>query len=118
MLRSVGAVISGWLVFAIATGALFAVTGRKPHDPQDTAFVVLSIVYGAVFACLGGFLAATIAGRSAVAHGAGVAVLLAGLALTSALASKSANKWSQIGAVLIMAPAAFLGGFVKGKTRR
>jgi hypothetical protein len=115
MLRSIGAVISGWLFFAIATGALFAVTGRKPHDPQDAPFVVLSIVYGAIFACLGGFLAATIGGRAPVRHGAAMAVLLTAIALASALSDRRGNPWSQAGAILIMAPAAWLGGVLRSR---
>ena len=117
MLRSVGAVISGWLVFAISTGALFALSGRKPHEPQDGPFIVFSIVYGALFAALGGFLAAAIGRGSAARHGAGVAVLLAGIAITSALASGGASNWSQIGAALIMAPAAYLGARARARMR-
>jgi hypothetical protein len=109
--RTVLAVVAGYAVFAISAAAFFNLAGVDPHEPATTRFMGVSIVYGVVFAFLGGGLAATMARRRAAAWG--VAALLALGALVSLLARPGAGAvWSQVAALLTMAPAAAAGGLV------
>src|SRR5262245_28833916 len=111
MLRSIGAVIAGYLVFAVLAVTLFAVTGRNAHAPAPPAFMVGSIVCGMLFAGLGGYVAALLAGRQPVAHATALTVVIASLAGVSLLTSPPGDAiWSQVAAVLLMAPSAILGG--------
>ncbi len=117
MLRSVVGVVVGYLVFAVSALAMFRLSGRDPHEVQDTAFAVLSIVGGSAFSFAGGYLAGVIAGRKARLHGGAVGAIVALGATASILAQPGAgSKWSQVAAVALMAPAALAGGVVRSRS--
>ena len=106
----------GYLLFAVSAGLLFWATGRDPHREQDLSFVVLTVVYGMVFAGAGVYVAGAIAGRKPGLHGGAVALILALGATVSFLAQPGAgSRWSQVTALFLMAPSAFVGGIVRGK---
>lgn len=46
VLRSLIAVVAGYLVFALSAVALFRLAGRKPHAPQPLWFVLTAIASG------------------------------------------------------------------------
>jgi hypothetical protein len=77
MIRSVGAVIAGYALFALSAVLLFGVSGVPPETWPGIRFVVLAIVYGSAFAALAGFVTATLAPRAPLRHAVVVAVLLA-----------------------------------------
>ena len=109
ILRSVLAVILGYAVFAVSAVLLFKLTGRDPHATQDLPFVILTTIYGMVFAALGGILTARVAGGKPTVHAAVLSVVIALGAASSLIASPGSHaKWSQLGALLLMAPSAFL----------
>jgi hypothetical protein len=111
MLRSIGSVAAGYLVFAGSAALLFQLSGQEPHAPSTTAFKIGSIVWGCVFALVAGFLTAHVAGRRPSTHAAVVALLIAAGALGSMLLSPADSaRWSQLAALLLMAPCAWLGG--------
>jgi hypothetical protein len=111
MLRSIGAVAAGYLVFAGSAALLFQLSGQEPHAPSSAAFKIGSIVWGCVFALIAGFLTAHVAGRRPSTHAGVVALLIVAGALVSLLARPGdAALWSQLAALLLMAPAAWLGG--------
>lgn len=110
VLRSIGAVVVGYLVIGVSSILLFRFSGRNPHAPGSAKFVILSAVYGFFFSALAGFIAARIAGRLELLHGALLACLVAMIALISLFAqSGSGSVWSQMVALLFMAPAVMLG---------
>jgi hypothetical protein len=116
IVRSVGGVVAGYLLFAISAALLFLASGRDPHREQDAAFLVFSVLYGMAFACAGGYVAATIAGRKPRAHSGAVAVILALGATASILAQPGAgSRWSQLTAIALMAPAAYVGGIIRSR---
>ena len=110
MLRSIGAVAAGYLIFASSAVLLFQMSGRAPHQAQPLAFEIASIVWGCVFALVAGWFTARIANRRPVLH----AAVLAGVIALGALASLTAEgaKWTQLAALAVMAPCAWLGGVV------
>ena len=75
-----------------------------------------SIVTGVVFAFLGGYLAARIAVRRPLAHGIAVASVLALGAVVSLVGTLDHGAiWSQMAALVLMAPSAGIGGWVRSK---
>jgi putative membrane protein (TIGR04086 family) len=116
MLKSVTGVVVGYLLFAVSAALLFLASGRDPHQEQGIGFVVFSVVYGMVFAAAGGYAAGAIAGRKPRLHGGAVALVLALGATVSFLAQPGAgSRWSQITALVLMAPAALVGGIARSK---
>ena len=68
-------------------------------------------MYGILFAALGGFIAVRVSRSHSLRHVAAVAVLIAAGAIVSVLTAPGADaKWSQLSALLLMAPAALAGG--------
>jgi uncharacterized membrane protein AbrB (regulator of aidB expression) len=110
MLRSIGAVIGGYLVFTISAVALFAVSGRPPEVWPGLGFALFGIVYGAMFAALAGSLAARLAPRAPVSHAGVVALMLATAAIASWMLQRDTSPWSQLATIFVSAPAALLGG--------
>jgi len=115
MLRSIGAVAAGYLIFAASAALLFQLSGQEPHEAAPVAFKIASIVWGAVFALVAGWLTARIAGRRQKLHSAIVAGLIALGALVSLLASASGAIWSQVSALVVMAPCALIGGVMSSR---
>ena len=114
--RSVVAVIVGYLVFAGSAFAFFKISGQPPHQAAPLPIMLGSIAVGVVFAFLGGYLAGQIAGRRPLAHGIAVAGVLA-LGATASLVSTLGTGaiWSQVAALVLMAPSAGLGGWARSK---
>jgi hypothetical protein len=109
MLRSIGAVAAGYLVFGGSAVLLFQLSGQPPHAAASTSFKIASVVWGAVFALVAGWLTARVAGTRPATHAAVLAAVIALGALVSLLLS-SGERWSQIGALAVMAPCAWAGG--------
>ena len=110
MLRSIGAIAAGYIIFGVSGALLFQLADQPPHDPAPLGFIIGAIIWGAVFALVAGWLTARIASRRPATHAAILAGLIALGAIVSLIASPAGAKWSQIGAVAVMAPCAWLGG--------
>ena len=123
MLRSIAALIVGYLVFALSAVLLFRIAGQAPHAPASVGFAVGSTLYGIAFACLGGWLAARIAATPARAPGwpaLGVGAIIAlGAAISLAFELRRGGAiWSPLSALLFMPPAALAGGALFRRARR
>lgn len=116
LFRSIIAVLLGYAIFAVSSFALFRVTGHDPHAPASVTFMMVTVVEGIVFASAGGYVAAWIAGRRPVAHAVAVAVLLAlGAAASLAATLGHGAVWTQVTALLFMAPSAVVGGWWRAR---
>ena len=114
MARSVLAVAVGYFIFALSAFAFFQISGQPPHQAAPMPIMLASIAVGMIFALLGGYVAAWIARRRPLAHGVAVAVVLA-LGATISLVSTFGKGavWSQVTALVLMAPCAALGGWLR-----
>ena len=114
--RSILAVVAGYVIFAVSAFAFFRLSGQLPHQTAPLPTMLSSAAVGVVFALLGGYVAAWIARRRPLAHGVAVAILLA-LGATVSLVSTLGHGaiWSQIAALVLMAPGAALGGWVRAR---
>jgi hypothetical protein len=116
-LRSAIAVIAGYAVFAIPAMLLFRVSGLDPHGPPpSTPFVLGSILYGALFALLGGYAAAWTGRRAPVLHGLAVMILIAIVAIISFLAEVGYGAiWTEIATMFLISPFAIAGAAIRGR---
>lgn len=113
-MRSFLAVVTGYLVFAVGSVLLFRLSGVKPGDPPTIQFAVISILCGMALAFLGGFAAAALGHARPRFHSGLVALIIAVIAVASLIAQfDSGSVWSQAAAVVLMAPAAALGGLLR-----
>ena len=113
-MRSVIAVVAGYLVFGVSSAILFGVSGQDPHLLPTPGFLLCSVAYGTAFAAAGGYLAARLAPRRPLMHTVILAVLLAAGALTAIAVERSAGSiWSQLLVLFLMTPAALLGGYLR-----
>lgn len=116
ILRSIGAVVVGYLIFAFSAFGFFQISGQAPHQVAPPAVMLGSIIVGVVSALAGGYVAAWLAGRKPLVHGVVVAAVLALGAAVSLLATLGHGAiWSQLAALLLMAPSAALGGWVRAR---
>jgi hypothetical protein len=117
MLRSLSAVVTGYFVFAASAVLIFQLSGQPPHADAPTAFKIASVVWGAVFALVGGWLAAHVSVRRPAAHAAAVAAVIALGAIVSMFSDAAAAHWSQFAALVVMAPCAWLGGALAARQK-
>ncbi len=112
--RRVVGIIVGYAIFAVSAVLWFRLSGHDPHAAQPAGFIVSSIMYGMVFAAIGGYVSAAIGGGSARAQGAVLALLIALGATVSLLAvTERGSAWSMLGALFLMAPSAAVGGSLR-----
>ena len=102
-----GAVI-GFLLFELLWRGLFAVTNTDPHAPAGISFEFGAIVFGLLFALPAGYIASFIGGRPHYVAAWIVGVLIAAVAILSM--ARFGIGWTQMSALLFMAPAAVIGG--------
>jgi hypothetical protein len=117
MLRSVGSVAAGYFMFAASAVLLFQMSGRDPHAEAPLAFKAATVIWGAVFALVAGWLTARIAGRRPATHAAVLAGVIALGAIVSMVTGPGDAMWSQIAAAVVMAPCAWLGGVIAERRR-
>jgi hypothetical protein len=116
MLRSIFAVIVGYVIFAASGFALFQLSGRPPHGEATLPFKIGAVAYGIAFALAAGYVGAFLSGRRPLVHGAAVAAILALGATASLIATVGRGAiWSQACALAFMAPAAIAGGWLRGR---
>jgi uncharacterized oligopeptide transporter (OPT) family protein len=114
-LRSILAVIAGYLLFAVSAFLVFKLFNQPPHAPAPIWFAVVATLFGMLFALLGGYLAGLIAGRKPLGHAVAVAAVLVLGASVSLVATlgKGGVVWSQLAALVLMAPSAMAGGWLR-----
>jgi uncharacterized membrane protein HdeD (DUF308 family) len=118
-MRTLLAILVGYCVFGVSAVLLFQFAGVDPHAQPGFAFMIGSTVYGVVFAVAGGYTAARIAGEKELRNAGVVAGIIALLAGVSILAQPGlASHWSQLAAIVFMAPAAVLGGWLRTRQRK
>jgi hypothetical protein len=114
MLRGILAIITGYMIFAGSAVALFALSRQDPHVTAPPRFLIFSVLYGIFFALLAGYVTALIAKVDDLRYVLLLAAIIAAGALFSLLARPGAGAiWSQVSALLLMAPAALVGGHLR-----
>ena len=121
-MKSALAVLVGYLVFGVSAVFLFQLSGIDSREQPGAALFIGSTLYGVAFALLAGYVAGLLAGTNETKHAVAVACIMAALAAISLIAQPGeGSHWSQISALIFMAPSAILGGALRawqGKRRR
>ena len=113
-MRSIIAVLAGFLIFSAGAVVLINLSGRPPDLWPGAPYATFAIIYGGVLALLAGYVAARLAPRRPLAHAAGMAVLLLATATGSYLIqAPGASSWSLVSTILVSSPAAVLGGYLQ-----
>jgi len=63
MLRAIAGIVVGYLIFAVPSFLVFRLMHVDPHVPASPAFEAIAVVYGIVFALLGGYLGTAVSGK-------------------------------------------------------
>ncbi len=123
MLRSLFAIIGGYITFALGLALANALVARLfpsllVAGPSSAQFIVTSLVCAAFLATLGGFMAAFIAGREPLMHAVILAVICALYFLLFLGAPTPPGEpvfpiWYKIGLLIVVPPATAFGGFVR-----
>ena len=112
--RHIAAVVVGYVVFAAASVALFAFSGRDPHAWYGWGFFAVCAVAGCLYSMAAGWVAGLIGGGRPMTHARTVAICVAAVAIVSWLARPGAGYvWSQAVAVFLLAPAVLVGGLLR-----
>jgi hypothetical protein len=109
MYREVLAGLAGFIFFNVASVLLFVLSGYDPHAAVSRRFQVGSIVAGVAFGFIAGIIVAWISPLSSLRPALIVALTVIVFAIMSLLTSGSGEGWSQIAAILLMAPAIVAG---------
>jgi len=114
VLRSVLAVLAGYLIYAVPTVLLYRTAGQAPLVQPPSGFVLGSALQGILFAFLGGYVAAWIAPLRDRLHAGVVALIIATAALLQAFGRPDASaSGTALTALFFVAPSAWLGGVLR-----
>jgi hypothetical protein len=118
-MRTFLAIVAGYAIFALSAVVLFQLTGAEPHSQASITFMVLSTLYGMVFAFLAGYAATRLAARHDRRAGAAVMMLIAAGAVGALIAlPKGDSPWSAVATLVFMAPMALVAASVARSFRK
>ena len=109
MIRKILSIIAGYAIFVISSLALFKLSGQAPHADPGSSFVIVTILYGALFSFISGLAVQLIARANNLRLNYILAFIIAGFAAFS-LFKTSGNHWTQLLAIFVFAPVSVLGG--------
>lgn len=114
-MRTALGVLAGYILFAFSASALYVVTGRDPHAAASASFLVGRVAFGVAVAALAGLLAGRIARERHRVAALSLALVIAAGAVVSMMERPDvATLWTQMAAVLLMAPAAVAADWLGG----
>ncbi|HEV3036665.1 MAG TPA: hypothetical protein VHA33_02660 [Candidatus Angelobacter sp.] len=112
-LRTALGIIIDDLIFVGSAVLLSYLSRVDPHARASPGFVAFSIAYGIGFALLSGFVAGLISRRRDLITGMMLALIIAVPALISMLNPGGGTVWSQISALVLMAPSGLVGDWIR-----
>lgn len=107
-------VITGYALFAVSTFILFSIPGINPNQTPNPILLLVSAVYGMVFAALAGYVAVLIAKKVLYAYIL-AALMFAVAALSLISMWDGGTIWSEITVIVFMVPSSVMGGIIKYK---
>ena len=131
ILQSIGAVTAGYLVSAMLTAATIAIFGAlfpASYTAESIGWVVFNVIYGCVFAIVGGYIVAWLAPSSPFAHAVVLGLLMSVFAAFTGYAIAAAPPspeyvnqpgWYYPVLAITVLPSILLGAwlFVRGMTK-
>jgi len=117
MINRIGGIVAGYTIFVVSSLALFKLSDQNPHAEPTVAFVIITLIYGALFSGLSGFTAQLISKTANLKINFILAFVIAGFAAFSFLKS-GGNHWTKLLAIFIFAPASVYGGMIYNKRNK
>jgi len=114
MIRKILSVIAGYFIFVVSSLALFKISKQDPHITASTVFMLITVVYGAVFSFGAGLVTQLIVKAQNLNVNYILSILISGFAAFS-LFKSGGNHWTQLLAIFIFAPLSLLGGLFYNK---
>jgi hypothetical protein len=112
--RAILGIAVGYVIFAGASVLFFVLSGRDPHAPHETSFLLLAAAVGALYSALAGYVCVAVAGRAARPSMIALAVTIAlGAAVLLFVRRGQGPVWWELAAIGVLAPAAFIGGLAR-----
>ena len=112
-MRTVLAVVLGYVIFSISAAALFQLTHRAPHAATSIGFASAAVAYGMIFAAIAGVVAHRLARRADLLAPVWLTAIIAlGATISLVTTWRQAAHWSQWTAIFLMAPCALVGGAI------
>ena len=126
VLRSVGAVIAGYLATAIPLMVMFLIVAfalfggmpdpNAPPPPVPVGVNVALLAFSGLFAVFGGYVAGWVAGRAPFAHAAALGLLMLAFGALMMLDPESAEPMgSRIATAAMPLPCSLLGGWLRAR---
>jgi hypothetical protein len=116
-LKTAGLSVLGWLVgylISCISSILFFIVGHiSPAKPASATVMWITAIYGIVFAVIGAIVGANFCRRFALGIGAAIALTIGAVALWSWYSTPDHAHWTQLIAILLMAPAAQFGALFR-----
>jgi nitrate/nitrite transporter NarK len=97
----------GYVIFAAPAALMFNLMGWDPHAPASLAVIVASTIVGVIAAALGGWVAARV-GRARWPGVVVAALIVIGALVSLAARPGGGTIWSQLIALLVLAPTALI----------
>jgi hypothetical protein len=111
--RCVAGWFVGYLVSAVSSILLFTLAHIPPEQPASIPVMCGVAVYGIVFSMIGVFLGASFSRRHALGIGVSITVTTWAMAWWSWHETPGHSHWTQLVAIVLMAPAALFAGFLR-----
>ena len=123
MVRSILAVIAGYLLMAGGIGALAGVMlivlpgiYPEPGKAPSLAFMILTFGYSAFGAVVGGYVTGVVAKRAEAKHALALGAVFVLLVIIYMMKFWGLQPvWYPVAPILIVAPAVWLGGWLRGR---
>jgi len=116
MTRKIFSIVAGYAIFVATSLVFFKISRRDPHSNPSPYFLIVTIIYGAIFSFVAGFATQLIA-KANLKLNYILAFIIAGFATFSFLKSEG-NHWTQILAIFIFAPMSIFGGLFNINRRK
>ena len=107
----------GYLIFAVSAVLLFKLGGIDPHAEASGGLLAGIVLFGALFAFIGGYVAKWIAASKALTVNVVLAVLMAAFAAFSLIKTEGSH-YTQIAAIFLFAPVSLLGGSLRRRSEK
>jgi hypothetical protein len=118
MLRSIGAVVAGYLVMAVAIMVMFIIAFPDPTVTPGMGFMIFSLAYGFLFGILGGWVCGLIARKAELKHAAVIAAIGILISILSMIfAAEQSPVWFQVANMVVLTIAVTAGGWLRARQR-
>ncbi|MDQ7949232.1 MAG: hypothetical protein REI78_03445 [Pedobacter sp.] len=117
MIRQIWAIVLGYAFFAIASLTYFQLLGRNPHAAPSYPLMMVTAGYGVLVSLIAGVITRSLTKNKSSLAVRWLCAIMAAFATFSYFKSDG-NHWTQLLAIFVFAPSAFVGGLLYERSIR